>query len=310
MGERATILAVDDEARSLETLGRILEDDFIVLTASTTEEAERLLEREWVQVILCDQRMPGTTGVEFLKRVRQNWPDVVRIILSGYTDASDIIQGINEAGIYQYLTKPWHPDQLILTLNNAVRLFQLQRENGLLALEMKVATSTLESQVQQRRETLKRTFHYDRLVRTTSSPLNRVIDQVQRVAPFDISVLVTGESGSGKELIARALHYNSLRADGPFVVENCGALPDQLLESELFGHKRGAFTGAVEDRVGLFEQANGGTVFLDEIGDVSPMFQVKLLRVLQEGEIRPLGSNQRRQCVSRRDRRSLVRLPG
>jgi len=294
MGEKATILALDDEPRSLETLGRILEDDFNVLTAATTGEAEAILAREWVQVILCDQRMPGMTGVEFLKRVRQLWPDVVRIILSGYTEPSDIIQGINEAGIYQYLTKPWHPDQLILTINNAVRLFHLQRQSDLLALEMKVATSTLETRTSRRREALKHTFRYDSLVRTADSPLNATVDQIQRVAPFDISVLITGESGSGKELIARALHYNSLRADGPFVVENCGALPDQLLESELFGHKRGAFTGAVEDRVGLFEQADGGTVFLDEIGDISPAFQVKLLRVLQEGEIRPLGSNQRR----------------
>ena len=124
--------------------------------------------------------------------------------------------------------------------------------------------------------------------------MNGICDLVRRVAPYDVSVLVSGESGTGKELCARALHYNSMRRDGPFVAENCGALPDELLESELFGHKRGAFTGASDDRVGLFELADGGTVFLDEIGEISPAFQVKLLRVLQEGEIRPLGSNKRR----------------
>lgn len=124
--------------------------------------------------------------------------------------------------------------------------------------------------------------------------MNRVCNLVRQVAPFDVSVLIQGESGTGKELCARALHYNSLRQDGPFVAENCAALPDELLESELFGHKRGAFTGAVDDRVGLLERADGGTIFLDEIGDISPAFQVKLLRVLQEGEIRPLGSNRRR----------------
>jgi two-component system response regulator HupR/HoxA len=125
--------------------------------------------------------------------------------------------------------------------------------------------------------------------------MNEVCARVSRVAPYDVSVLLIGESGTGKELIARALHYNSLRWDKPFVVENCAALPDELLESELFGYKRGAFTGATEDRIGMFERANGGTVFLDEIGEVSPAFQVKLLRVLQEREIRPLGSGRTRQ---------------
>ena len=131
-------------------------------------------------------------------------------------------------------------------------------------------------------------------MRSKDSCMNAICDLVRRVAPYDVSVMISGESGTGKELCARALHYNSLRHAGPFVAENCGAMPDELLESELFGHKRGAFTGASEDRVGLFELADGGTVFLDEIGEISPAFQVKLLRVLQEGEIRPVGSNQRR----------------
>jgi two-component system response regulator HupR/HoxA len=290
-----TILIIDDEIRSLETLARILDEEFDVKTASSMEAGRAILEREWVQVVLCDQRMPDMTGVEFLKQVREQWPDVIRMIISGYTDAEDIISSINEAGIYQYITKPWQPESLILTLKNAVRLFHLQRENELLAIELKASPQQLEAELQQKRKVLREQHQYsDGIVRTDDSIMNEVCDKLLQVAPFDISVLICGESGTGKELAARALHYNSLRWDKPFVVENCAALPDELLESELFGYKKGAFTGAVEDRTGLFERADGGTVFLDEIGEVSPAFQVKLLRVLQEGEVRPLGSGRTR----------------
>jgi two-component system response regulator HupR/HoxA len=290
-----TILIIDDEVRSLETLERILHEEFDVKTASNIETGRDILAQEWVQVVLCDQRMPDMTGVEFLKEVREQWPEVIRMIISGYTDAEDIISSINEAGIYQYITKPWQPDALALTLKNAVHLFYLQRENELLAIELKTTPQKLELDLNQKRDRLRQQHQYsDGIVRTEGSIMNEVCDKLLQVAPFDISVLITGESGTGKELAARALHYNSLRWDKPFVVENCGALPDELLESELFGYKKGAFTGAVEDRTGLFERADGGTVFLDEIGEVSPAFQVKLLRVLQEGEIRPLGSGRTR----------------
>ena len=295
MSELPTVLIIDDEVRSLETLERMLGEDFDVRTAETTDEAEKVLEQEWVQLILCDQRMPETTGVEFLKKVRERWPETVRMIISGYTDPGDIIRGVNEAGIYQYITKPWHPENLILTLQNAVRLFELQRENDLLSVEMKLSADRAEKVVSARRKDLR--AHYkcdDGVIRSVDSPMNHVCDKVLQIAPYDISVLVTGESGTGKELIARALHYNSLRWNKPFVVENCAALPDELLESELFGHKRGAFTGAINDHIGLFERADGGTVFLDEIGEVSRAFQVKLLRVLQEGEIRPVGASRSR----------------
>ncbi len=290
-----TLLIVDDEVRSLETLRRILEDDFDVKTAVTVDEAERILQEEWVQIILCDQRMPEITGVEFLRKVRDKWPDVIRMIISGYTDSEDIISAVNEAGIYQYITKPWHPDNLILTLQNASQLFELQRQNEVLSIELKMTPGQLDESLAEKRAQLRDNYRCDDgMVRAPDSVMNAVCDRIRRVAPYDVSVLISGESGTGKELAARALHYNSLRGDKPFVVENCGALPDELLESELFGYKRGAFTGAVEDRVGLFERANGGTVFLDEIGEVSAAFQVKLLRVLQEGEIRPLGSGRTR----------------
>ncbi len=289
------VLIVDDEIRSLETLNRILDDDFQVFTAVSTDEALAILEKEWIKIILCDQRMPDVTGVEFLQTVRENWPGVIRMIISGYTDSDDIIRAVNDAGIYQYITKPWQPDNLILTLKNAAHLFELQRQNELLTVEMKISPAVLKDTVTRKQNALKK--HYqcdDGIVRSDNSVMNSVCDHIRQISPYDISVMITGESGTGKELAARSLHYNSLRAEKPFVVENCGALPDELLESELFGFKRGAFTGAVEDRIGLFERANGGTVFLDEIGEVSPAFQVKLLRVLQEGEIRPLGSGQTR----------------
>ncbi|MGB5830789.1 MAG: sigma-54 dependent transcriptional regulator [Thiohalocapsa sp.] len=291
---RPTVLLVDDERLSLETMSRILDEQFDVRVAAGAAEAEQILADDWVQVLVSDQRMPRTTGVELLATVRERWPDVVRIIISGYTDAEDIIDGINRAGIYQYITKPWHPDNLLLTVGNACRLYQLQRDNERLSLENRISAASLEKRLAEQRGRLKRSFRLDAVVRAPDSPLNAVCDQVAQIAPYDISVLLTGESGTGKELFARALHYNSLRAERPFIAENCGALPDQLLESELFGHRKGAFTGAVGDHVGLFEQADGGTIFLDEIGEVSAAFQVKLLRVLQEGEVRPLGSNQRR----------------
>jgi len=285
-----TVLVVDDEVRSQEALRRTLDEDFEVFTAANADEAQRIMESEWVQIIVCDQRMPGMSGVEFLRRVRSQWPDTLRIILSGYTDAADIIAGVNEAGIYQYLLKPWQPEQLLLTLQTAARVHRLQQENQRLSLELRTAEPVLARRVDSKQERARREFALDGLIRGPQSPLNAVCELVERIAPFDLSVLISGESGTGKEMLARAIHYRSRRSDRAFVVEHCGALPDQLLEAELFGYKRGAFTGAYEDRSGRFQQADGGTIFLDEIGDTSPVFQVKLLRVLQEGEFRPLGA--------------------
>ncbi|MDX1593933.1 MAG: sigma-54 dependent transcriptional regulator [Gammaproteobacteria bacterium] len=292
--ELPLVLVVDDEVRSQEALARTLMESFEVLTASDAEAAVKVLEREWVRVVLCDQRMPGTSGVELLTRVRERWPDVVRIIISGYTDTEDIIAGINEAGIYQYITKPWQPESLLLTVRAAADLYHLQQENARLDLELRTAAPVLKKRVAGKRAELCQRYDFDRLAMDRASPLHGVVATARQVAGYDIPILITGESGTGKELLARAIHYTSPRAERTFVIENCGALSDQILESELFGHKRGAFTGAYEDRVGLFEQADGGTIFLDEIGETSPAMQVKLLRVLQEGEIRPLGSSRSR----------------
>ena len=291
MQELPIVLVVDDEVRSQEALRRTLEEEFEVLTASDAEQARLILERTSVQVLLSDQRMPGTSGVAFLTRVRSEWPDVIRIIISGYTDSEDIIAGINEAGIYQYMLKPWHPEQLLLTLRRAVELFRLQQENCRLSLELRAAEPVLRKQVAMRRASVQDAFDLDRIVRAPDSPMQALCEQIAKAARFNVPILLMGESGTGKELLARAIHYGSERANGAFVVQNCGALPDTLLESELFGHRKGAFTGASEDRIGLFQQAHQGSLFLDEIGETSPAFQVKLLRVLQEGEVRPLGSN-------------------
>ena len=285
------VLVIDDEVRSQEALRRTLEEDFEVFCASSAEEGGEIMQREWVQIVLCDQRMPGTTGIQFLKEVRSRWPDAIRIVLSGYTDAEDIIAGVNDAGIWQYLLKPWQPEHILLTLKRAAELWRLQQDNQRLTLELRTALPELKTRVAGKVERARETFGIAGLTRAKDSPLHGVCELIARVALYDLSVLVTGESGTGKEMVARAIHYESRRSAKPFIPTNCGAVPDTLLEAELFGHKRGAFTGAVEDRIGLFQQADGGSLFLDEIGETSPAFQVKLLRVLQEGEFRPLGSS-------------------
>ena len=290
MSGSATVLVVDDEIRSLEAIRRVLGEEFEVLCATDAAEATRVLDSEIVHAILCDQRMPGESGVDFFKRVRETWPDPVRMIISGYSDSEDIIAGINDAGIYQYITKPWHPERLLETVRSATQMYRFQKETETAGVDVKLKPEQARRIVREKRHSASQLHEFSRIVHAARSPIRDAIELGRRAAEYDISVLITGESGTGKELLARAIHYGSTRSGKPFVVENCGALPDELLESELFGCKKGAFTGAYQDRIGLFEVADGGTIFLDEIGETSPAFQVKLLRVLQEGEIRPLGA--------------------
>ena len=290
MTSSVTVLVIDDEVRSREALQRMLCDEFEVICASNPKEAEAVLEGELVQIILCDQRMPGGSGVDFLKRARHLWPDPIRMIISGYTESEDIIAGVNEAGIYQYITKPWEPDKLVASMREAAQLYRYQKEVGGAGVDNKPATAVLNEKIATRRRKEQRLFEFGRIIHRPESPVAPVVALARRATEYDISVLITGASGTGKELLARAIHYGSDRADKPFVVQNCGALPDELLESELFGCKKGAYTGAYQDRIGLFELADGGSIFLDEIGETSAAFQVRLLRVLQEGEIRPLGA--------------------
>lgn len=289
-GALPKVLVVDDEVRSQDAIRRTLDEDFEVLTASDAASARELMEQHAICVILCDQRMPGVTGVAFLKEVRERWPDAVRIVISGYTDSEDIIAGINDAGIYQYILKPWRPEHLLGTVRTAAEASTLQHRMHRLDLELRTSTPVLRQRAAEQLRRVRSRFDFDRIERAPGSPLDAVCEMAARVARYDLSVLVLGESGSGKELLARAMHYASPRADAAFVVENCAAIPETLLESELFGHKRGAFTGAFEDHAGLFQRGHGGTVFLDEIGETSPAFQVRLLRVLQEGEVRPVGA--------------------
>ena len=256
-----TILVVDDEMRSLESLRRVLSEEFAVICAGTAAEAEAVLTGELVEVILCDQRMPGENGVDFLKRVRDAWPDPIRMMISGYTDSEDIIASVNEAGIYRYITKPWEPERLIQSVREAASLFRLHRQAGAGSADAKPSYQVLQRTVRDRRRRERGLYDFDRIVHTPGSPLKHVIELAKRAVDYDISVLITGESGTGKELLARAIHHSSAaRGDKPFVVQNCGALPDELLESELFGCKKGAFTGAYQDRVGLFETADGGSI--------------------------------------------------
>jgi two-component system response regulator HupR/HoxA len=292
----STVLVVEPPATPAASLAAALERHFPLRRADTAAAAEAALGAGGVQVIVAEQRLPDASGLDLLSAVRGRWPELLRIVVTPASETDTVVAGIGRAGLFQYLTRPVHPDNLLLTVTNACRLSRLRRDHDqLLAARHPGAAHTpeLSPDPWDRRQ---RNWCLDAVVRGPDSPLEPVCDQLARIAPYDIPVLLTGESGTGKELFARALHQSSPRALKPFVAENCGALPDQLLESELFGYRKGAFTGAVSDHIGLFEQADGGTVFLDEIGDVSPAFQVKLLRVLQEGEIRPLGCVQRR-CV-------------
>ncbi len=287
------ILLLDDEEGILESLEMTLADDYRVFTARSGEEGLEILEREEIALVISDQVMPGMSGVEFLERVEQRHPETIRMMLTGYADLGSLTRAINQGHIYRYVPKPWEPDELRLNVKRALEAWQLRQQNARLAAELAVANERLQRENLFLRREVERRYSFDQMI-GESAAMQRVFDVVEKVAGTDATVLLTGETGTGKDLVARAIHYAGPRKGGRFVAQNCGALPETLLESELFGHKRGAFTGAHADKKGLFELADGGTIFLDEIGETRPGMQVRLLRVLQDGEIRPLGSSETR----------------
>jgi DNA-binding NtrC family response regulator len=266
------LLVIDDEPLTLDLIvERLKEEGYAVDVASSGSEAGAKAQQHSYDVVLTDLVMPGMDGMEVLDYFTKNHPDAIMIVLTGYGTIETAVEAMKR-GAFDYLTKPAKLDEILLVLKRAQELKALKAENVL-----------LRSQLQER-------YRFDKIV-GQSQPMQALYRMVERVARTDSTVLITGESGTGKELIANAIHYNSERKEKPFVPINCGAIPEELLESELFGHERGAFTGAVKDRRGRFELAHQGTVFLDEIGEMSAKLQVKLLRVIQERKYERIGGS-------------------
>jgi two-component system response regulator HupR/HoxA len=285
--EPPAVLIVDDEPRVLDALEAILAADFRVLRAAGGDPALEILARDDVAVIVTDYRMPGMTGVELLRRSQDVVPDAMRIVLTAYTDVDSLMDAINTGGIYHFIAKPWEPNELAVIVRRASERHQLARENTRLRDELQVAYNTLRREAAEVRA---RPLSFDRLIGADTG-LRTQVDLARKILDSDTTVLLTGETGTGKELFARLIHDKGPRRRGRFVAQNCAALPETLLESELFGHTRGAFTGATGDRHGLFEEADGGTIFLDEVGEMSAAMQLCLLRVLQDGEVRRVGAS-------------------
>jgi two-component system response regulator HupR/HoxA len=293
-GERPYgILIVDDEPAILESLELTLGGVYRVHSASSGEAGLEILAREEIALIIADQVMPTMSGVEFLEQAIERNPRAIRMMLTGYADIGSLARAINEGRIYRYISKPWEPDEVRLNVKRALEAYELATENVQLASALREANERLRAENLYLRREVERRYSFDQII-GSSGEMERLFEVMEKVAETDATVLISGETGTGKDLVARALHYTGPRKEQRFVAQNCVALPDTLLESELFGHKRGAFTGAHADKKGLFEVADRGSIFLDEIGETQPGMQVRLLRVLQDGEIRPLGSSDTR----------------
>jgi two-component system NtrC family response regulator len=270
--KRIKILVIDDD----ESLRRVLEynlaqEGYAVLTAGSGEQGLDLLKKEGADLVVTDVRMPGMDGLQVMEAIRRHDPNIQVIILTAFGTIEMAVEAM-KAGAFHYISKPFNRDELKLTIRKALQLRELERENVALRQALQVRGSL------------------DQIV-AESPRMREIVEMVKRVAPTETTVFILGESGTGKELVARAIHNLSPRAKGPFVPVNCAAIPEHLLESELFGHVRGAFTGAIRDRVGKFEAADGGTIFLDEVGEMRPDLQVKILRVLEERVLERVGGN-------------------
>jgi two-component system response regulator PilR (NtrC family) len=267
------ILVVDDELSMRELLDVMLtKEGYQVSCAETGRKAISLIEKTDFDLLLCDIRLGDITGIDVLKALRSQNQDTVVIMISAYATTEAAVEAMNE-GAYDFVPKPFNNEELKHTIKNALKLKTLEHEKKILDDE------------------LKRTLHFGKIV-GKSPAMRNIYNLIQQVARTKTNILITGESGTGKELIANAIHEESARNDQPFVVVNCGGIPETLMESELFGHKKGAFTGATHDKKGLFETADKGTIFLDEIGELTLPIQVKLLRAVQERVFKPVGSNE------------------
>ena len=263
---------VDDEQNIRKMLVRVLSSEgYTIKEAANGLEALKKLEGENCSLVLLDLKMPGLNGIEILRKIKEYDPNLPVIMISAYGSITEAVEAM-KLGALDYLIKPFDIEELKIMVERAIKQYELKVEN-----------------IYYREEEEKR-FNFEEIIGKSNS-INRVLEMIKNVASTPATVLITGESGTGKELIARAIHKNSLRKDGPFVVVNCAAFSLNLLESELFGHEKGAFTGAISRRIGRFEMANGGTIFLDEIGEMDLSIQTKLLRVLQEKEFERVGSS-------------------
>lgn len=293
MSEKISILIVDDEGSVRDSLYNwFIEDGYYVQCAADAKEALSLLESEPFHIVLADIKMPGMDGLEMHRRIKALNKDAIVIMMTAFASVDTAVQALKD-GAYDYVTKPFDPDDLSHLIRNATSQITLKEENE--ALRKKVIS--LEN--------------VDDLIGESEAMMN-VLSEVESVAASSSSVIITGESGTGKELIARALHANSPRKYFPLVSVHCGALPESLLESELFGHEKGAFTGAMFNRKGRFEMADGGTIFLDEIATISAKMQVELLRVLETGRFTRVGGNKeiksdfRVVCATNKDLKKMV----
>ncbi len=265
------ILVVDDDPEILEIISDVLQDGgYEVESAINGRVAIEALEYNFYDLVITDLNMPEVDGMGVLKHIVAKFPDTLCIILTGYGTIKGSVEAI-KMGAFDYVAKPLKSDEILMIVEKALRYQDLERENILL------------------KNQLRQKYRFENFV-GKSPAIQKVFELIEKVADTDSTVLITGASGTGKELVARAIHYNSSRRKKPMVTINCGAIPEALLESELFGHEKGAFTSAHKARIGRFELANGGTIFLDEIGDMSPNLQVKLLRVLQEQKFERVGS--------------------